>query len=161
MERYQIEYRIRLAYCLEKYQRNFWHRTNNVVVFFQAFFGTAIFADVSGTIIYGALVAALTMGAFIADPAGKAAIARHQFGLLSTLLFNMSDMEETELKAEFGRISDGASEIMGTFKTAAENRAAIMQGSYDHVLPLTWFQSTVAWLSGDLPKVPKTKDIHN
>lgn len=157
MERYQIEYRIRMAYCLEKYQRNFWHRTNNLVTFFQAFLGTAIFAGVTGTFIYGALVATLTMGAFIANPAGKAAIARHQFGLLSTLLFSMSNLDDKELETEFSRISDGSSEIMGVFKTPAENRAAIMQGSFEHVLPLTRFEALLAWLSGDLPKIPKTK----
>ncbi|USD68107.1 hypothetical protein [Vibrio sp. SCSIO 43136] len=152
MERHEVEFDINYAYTLELYHRNFYTRANNIIALLQVFLGSMVFADVSGYWLYGAFISLLTIIALIYNPAGRAAIAKQQVEVLGQLKINQSQHTDESLSLAYAELTKGTSEILGTFKDPAFNRACIMQGSYDDVVQLTKFEAVMAWLAGDLPR---------
>lgn len=151
-KRYETEFDIHHNEYLEKYQRTFWGRVDRLVIFLQIFLSTMVFANIAGSPYYGALMAALTIGAFVYSPAKKVTLAEQQIGRYIHLRLNMASLSDDELLKQFETISQHDSEIMGVFFPAAYLRAAIREGlDISDVTPLTTWQKIMAWLGGDLP----------
>ncbi|WP_417883592.1 hypothetical protein [Vibrio rumoiensis] len=151
-ERYKIEFDIHHNECLEKYQCIFWGRIDRLIIFLQIFLSTMVFADMSGTPYYGALMAALTIGAFVYSPSKKVTLADQQLEHYVRLRLHMTNLDDNELINRFEAVSQNDSEVMGVFFPAAYWRVAIREGLDTSKIPqLTIWQKFMAWLGGDLP----------
>lgn len=153
MQRHEILFTIKHNENLEKYQRTFWGRVDRMVVFLQLFLSTLIFADIAGTVYYGAFMATLTISAFIYQPAKKAWMAAQQIVRYSHLKVNQSNLSDNELKAQFEQVTTLDSEVLGSFYQPAYNRACIQLDSDEtFIQKLTIIETIAAWLGGDLPR---------
>ncbi|MEJ2766952.1 hypothetical protein VV869_23680 [Photobacterium sp. MCCC 1A19761] len=152
MKRHEQEFNVIYCYRLEKYLYTFWRRTYNLVVFLQIFLSTMVFSGVAGTQWYGAIMASLTIGAFVFRPDSAMANAKAQMSEYSRVRLHMSKMDDKELSDELHRLKPKDSDPLGCFETPAYNRASIECGQVDYVDSLTTFETFLAWLAGDLPK---------
>ncbi len=161
MKRHDQEFNVIYCYRLERYLYTFWRRVSNLVVFLQIFLSTMVFSGVSGTQWYGAIMAALTIGAFVYRPDIAMANAKEQMSKYSRIRIHMDGMTDTEFGEELDKIKSGDSDTLGFYENPAYNRATIEYGQPSYVEELAWYESIMAWFGGDLPRVPKTEEIHN
>ncbi|MGL6026891.1 MAG: hypothetical protein ACRC0U_07375 [Vibrio sp.] len=152
MERHEQEFITLYCYRLEKYLYTFWRRVNNLVVFLQIFLSTMVFSGVAGAQWYGALMTALTIGAFVYRPDKCQSYAKTQMSEYASLRLHIKSLSDQELSAELERIKQKDSDALGVFENPAYNRATIEYGQPSYARKLTRYEKVMAWLAGDLPE---------
>ncbi|WPC72950.1 hypothetical protein [Vibrio porteresiae] len=153
MSRHEIVFTIHHNRYFESYLCTFWGRVDRVITFGQLLLGTIIFAQVSGTFIYGALVTVLSLFAVVYSPAEKAIKADNQTGKYAQLIALSETMSDEELIEKSNELGLTDSDPIGLFYGPSHLRAAIrLDLDTNYVRPLTRLEKIFAWIGGDLPR---------
>ncbi|EGQ8533119.1 hypothetical protein GOZ68_07505 [Vibrio parahaemolyticus] len=153
MSRDNMRFDIHYNEYMEKYLCTFWGRIEKIILFAQIFLGTMVFANVSGTAVYGAVMAALGVFSVVYTPGKKSHEADIQIIKYAKLRLIEETMSDEELRAEIIKSSESGSDPIGSFSAPAYLRAAIKFDLETKDIPkLTFLEKCFAWFGGDLPR---------
>jgi len=154
MSREEIVFNICYNEYVEKYLYTYWGRIDKLILFTQIFLSTMVFADVSGTPVYGAIMAFLGVFAVVYAPSKRSYDADSQIMKYVQLRLHEADMSDTELRDELIKANESDSDPIGTFAAPAYLRAAIKLDLETKDIPkLTFIEKCFAWFGGDLPRL--------
>lgn len=152
VERNGLEFGVYYSLTLCEMHARFWGRADKWLSFLQIALGSAVFASVGDTMVFGGLLVAMTAFTFVWQPgvtAMKFAMQRQKYQELAHKMVKLSD---EELSAAISDISENDPSEFGLLTNPAEARASIrMRGSPN--IELTIWEKIMAWLAGDLPSV--------
>lgn len=153
MSREEIVFNIYFNEYVEKYLYTYWGRIDKLILFAQIFLGTMVFADVSGTPVYGAIMASLGVFAVIYTPGKRSYEADSQIMKYVQLRLHEAEMTDAELRDGLIKANESDSDPLGSFSAPAYLRASIrLDLDTKDIPPLTLIEKVFAWFGGDLPR---------
>ncbi|WP_417536306.1 hypothetical protein [Methylophaga sp.] len=152
MNRHEALFHLHHNETLEKYTSTFWARVDKFIIFMQLFLSSMVFADVSGTMAYGAALTILTLFSVVYSPSTKANQANAQNMRYVRVRMNKDKMTDEQLNTELESLAEFDSDVLGCFFNPAHWRSAIyLDLEVKNIEPLTKLEKIMAWLGGDLP----------
>lgn len=151
-ERHGLEFAVFYSVALCEMHARFWGRTDKWLNFLQIALGSAVFASVGDTMVFGGLLVGMTAFTFVWQPGVTAMKFTMQHQKYQALLYKMSALDDAELSRSLLEIGENDQPELGLLTHAAELRAHIrMSKSTD--IRLTLAEKLMSWLAGDLPRL--------
>ena len=155
MKRNEVIFGIEYGFRMESYMSVFFTRLNNFIIFIQIALGSAVFANMGSSSLFGAIISCLGIYQVVYNPYKTASDAKAQTREYSLLMMQASKKTDDELLERFMDIKKGDSEILGVFQTPAFKRSAIKL-NLENTHKLNFLEKTFAFIGGDVPPDEKS-----
>lgn len=157
MNRDDIEFDINYSYFIEKMNYTLLNRIDKGITLALIVLGFSVFAPYSNMFIFGVSVAVLSVLQLVYQFGQEAGLSKEQMRQYKRLLVEFATLTEEELRARYLKVQDADSNPWRSLQDAAFKRASIALGRDDDS-KLSYPQSVIAWLAGDLPRTKKAKN---
>jgi len=151
MNRDDIIFDIHYSHYLEKMFATLTGRIDRIITFIIILSGCGVFVSISGYMIFGALISALSISQVVFQFSRASGIAAEHARKYLALITDEPELSTEELFSRFKLLQDSDSDPWGALQPAAHKRASIALGRQDNSRPLTPAEAFIARLGGDLP----------
>lgn len=152
MNRDDLEFSVTYSFYLEKMNYRLLTRIDKLITLTLIALGFAVFAKFSNMFFFGAVVAVLSVLQLVYQFAQEAGASKEQMRHYRSLMVNMKNIGDEELRQRFAKIQDSDSMPWQSLEDAAYNRTLIVLGHTGSLTKLSAKDSVLSWLAGDLPK---------
>lgn len=151
MNRDDIIFDINYSHYLEKMFATLTGRIDRIITFIIILSGCGVFVSISGYMIFGAIISALSISQVVFQFSRASGVAAEHARKYLALITDEPELSNEELSSRFKLLQDSDSEPWGVLKPAAHKRATIVLGRKDNTRSLTRKEAFFARLGGDLP----------
>jgi len=151
MNRDDIIFDIHYSHYLEKMFATLTGRIDRIITFIIILSGCGVFVSISGYMIFGAIISALSISQVVFQFSRASGVAAEHARKYLALITDEQELSDKELFSRFKLLQDSDSDPWGALKPAAHKRASIVLGRQDNSRALTRKEAFFAKLGGDLP----------
>jgi len=151
MVSHELKFLLHYSHAIEVMHARFLARIDRILTFFQIVLGSAVFAEIDGTMWYGFLMVVLATGSFVWQPAMSSLRFAKRGENYARLIILEPTMSDEELRAALSKETEDVPFELGVLTNPAHMRASIEIGS-SPTITLTFMEKVAAFIAGDVPR---------
>jgi len=151
MSRHDDIFDITYSHNLEKMFSTITGRVDRLITLIIILAGCSVFVSISGSMLFGGLIAALSVCQVVFQFSRASGISEGQYRKYLSLISDESSLTDDELHSRLKSIQELDTNPWSILKKAAFKRACISLGLPDTTPGFSRSEKLMSWLAGDLP----------